>query len=75
MDELDYQERREQALLKSEDASAILDQFAHGPASAVITTRSGPLHTLAHFEQKVQEVVTDVDSTVIDLANLLDTLP
>ncbi len=75
MDELDYQERREAALVKAEQASAILDQFAHGPANLNIPTQSGQVKTLAYYNQQIAEVTTSVEDLVIDVANLLDTLP
>lgn len=75
MSDLDFQERVDIAVDRAEEASAIMDQFAHAPATAVIPTRSGPIKPLAHYQQQITGLTDEVDLLVLDVANLLDTLP
>ncbi len=75
MDELDFQERREVALVKSEKASEIIHAFANADPTETIVTQTGPLKPLSFFHQKVEEVTNEVDLLVSDVADLLDTLP
>jgi len=75
LDDLDYRERQVAALEKAEGASDILDKFVHGAATDTIAVRSGTIHPLSHYEKQIKDVTGDVDSLVISIADLLDTLP
>lgn len=74
MVELDYQERREAALIKAEAASDIMHAFANAPATSTIATQAGALKPLAYYHEKVAEVTNSVDGLVLEVADLLDTL-
>lgn len=75
MDDQEFHTRREAAMVKLENATAIIDGFVNGPEGSSVPTESGPIPTLATMRAQSEELGRLIVETMEDFANHIDQLP